>query len=93
LTCHRPVDVPTTLRALADFWYVFAMHQEHDLEVLRSRCSSETADVARVLGGRSFVGWDHRCGLQAYENPASWYVNLSPEVMLVPPVELDELTG
>ena len=89
LTCHRPSDIPTTWRALADYWYLFAIHQEHDLEVVRLRCSADAAEVARGLGGRSFVGWDHRTGVRSYDNPAAWYVNLAPEVMLVPPVELD----
>lgn len=89
LTCHRPIDVPVDLRALADFWYLFSLHQEHDLEVVRARCSAEAAEAAKRLVGRSFVGWDHLSGVRQYDNPAAWYVNLAPDVMLVPPVELD----
>lgn len=91
LTCHRPIDVPTNVRALADFWYLFAIHQEHDLEVIRARCSPEAAEAVRRLSGRSVVGWDHLSGVRTYENPAAWYVNLAPDVMLVPPVELDPI--
>lgn len=89
ITCHRPVDVPVGLRALADYWYLFSIQQEHDLDVIRQRCSPAAADAVRVLGGRCFLGWDQRIGIRQYDNPAAWYVNLAPEVMLVPPVELD----
>lgn len=89
LTCHRPVDLPVDVRALADFWYVFPVHQEHDLDVIRDRCSEAAADAAREMAGRCFVGWNDREGVKRYEDPRAWFVDLAPRVMLVPPIELD----
>lgn len=89
LTCHRPTDVPVSIRALTDFWYLFPIHQEHDLAVIADRCSPATATAVHQLTGRSFVGWNHRDGVTRYENPAAWYVDLHPAIMLVPPVDLD----
>lgn len=89
LTCHSPKNVPTDIRALADFWYIFPVHQEHDLEVIEERCSPAAAAAARDIEGRSFVKWSHKAGASRYDNPRTWFVDLHPSVMLIPPIEVD----
>lgn len=54
-TCHRPSDVPTTIRSIADYWCLFQVTQEHDLDVVRERCKREVAEIVPTLAGRSFV--------------------------------------
>lgn len=89
LTCHRPADVPTSVRALADYWWLFAIHQEHDLAVIAERCSPAAAAAARELTGRTVISWNHLTGVTRYDTPQLWYVDLHPAVLLTPPLELD----
>jgi hypothetical protein len=77
VTCHRPVDVPISLRAIADQWLLFAVRQEHDLRVVRERCSSAVADAVQTLPPRHFVEWDDSVGrARRFSFPETWYVPL-----------------
>ena len=73
-TAHRPTDVPTDLRAITDVWCLFQATQEHDLQVIETRCSAATrADVQR-LKPREFIVWDDTRGVRtAYLDPRVWY--------------------
>jgi hypothetical protein len=55
ITCHRPSDVPTSTRSIADYWALFQVTQEHDLDVVRERCKKEVAERVQLLTGRSFI--------------------------------------
>lgn len=82
MTCHRPLDIDTTVRAIADHWLIFQCRQEHDLKVIRERCSFEVADEVQRLGPRHYVHWnDARATLAVNRNggtgtPSDWYVPL-----------------
>lgn len=80
LTCHRPTDIPTDIRAIADNWLVFRMTQEHDLKTLAER-SQAAARAARSLGPREFVHWDDAAGEHAlFRRPDKWFVPLARAV-------------
>jgi len=78
VTCHRPKDITTDMRAIADRWCIFQCRQEHDLAVLADRCAPEVADAVAALDGRAFVLWDDAIArMTAYPHAAVWYVPLS----------------
>lgn len=80
LTCHRPTDIPTDIRAIADNWLVFRMTQEHDLKTLAER-SQAAARAARHLGAREFVHWDDAAGDHTLHRRADrWHVPLGRSV-------------
>jgi hypothetical protein len=58
LTTHRPADVPTSVRSVADHWFIFQTAQEHDLEVIEKRAGVAVANEVRRLKGRSYVHWN-----------------------------------
>jgi hypothetical protein len=77
LTTHRPIDIPVTVRAIADHWLTFPVRQEHDLRVIAERCSPATADVVATLPDRTFAHWnDERATLRVNRVPAQWFIPL-----------------
>lgn len=77
LTCHRPNDVPVDIRAIADYWCIFHATQEHDLDVIRERCTAQTAALVQRLHGSEFVIWDDGAGtMREYRDPTAWYLPL-----------------
>lgn len=79
ITAHRPADIPTSVRAIADHWCIFATTQEHDLKVIEQRSGSpRVVDAVRRLKDRDYVHWDDARGTMATcSDAASWYVSLS----------------
>jgi hypothetical protein len=85
LTCHRPTDIPTDIRAIADNWLVFRMTQEHDLKTVAER-SQGAARLARHLGPREFVHWDDAAGEHnLYRRADRWFVPLARSVPALEP--------
>lgn len=78
LTAHRPADVPTSIRAIADHWCLFSTTQEHDLKVIEQRSGSlRVVNAIKRLQGRSYVHWDDARGEMAVcDDPKIWYVSL-----------------
>lgn len=67
LTCHRPLDVPTDIRSIADHWLLFRITQEHDLRVIAERSYRASLHVQR-LDPRHYVHWDDQRD-EAADNP------------------------
>lgn len=77
ITCHRPADIPTDVRAIGDHWLLFQCTQEHDLKVIEQRCGPKVESAVRALAPREFVHWDDAKGsYQIFRNPKAWYVPL-----------------
>jgi hypothetical protein len=78
LTAHRPADIPTSIRAIADHWCIFSTTQEHDLDVIEKRSGSpRVVNAIRRLQGRSYVHWDDARGEMAVcDDPKVWFVAL-----------------
>ncbi|HJR08443.1 MAG TPA: hypothetical protein VJ842_14370 [Pyrinomonadaceae bacterium] len=75
-TCHRPKDVPTDVRAIADYWMLFRMTLEHDLRVVADQ-STRAAALIPKLADRQFVCWDDGKGeLIEYRDPKVWFYPL-----------------
>lgn len=76
-TAHRPTDVPTDLRAIADVWCLFQTTQEHDLDLIETRCSLAVRNAVAKLKPREFVVWDDTRGvMDRHTDPTLWYVPL-----------------
>lgn len=81
VTCHRPIDISTSIRAIADTWLLFPMRQEHDLRIIEQRCSPAVARQLEKLKPRQFVLWDDaRAEWKLYGDPTRWYVRLADPV-------------
>lgn len=94
VTCHRPKDVSTDMRAIADQWFLFQCRQEHDLDVIEERCSPETARAVQKLEGREFVMWDDdKATLTLFKNSGPWKVDLRRQAAELSPVDLGDLGG
>jgi len=77
LTAHRPQDLPTTVRAMADDWCLFRMTQRHDLQHVEDKCGDRVVACVRALEPRQFVRWDDaHAKMIVYRDPAVWFVPL-----------------
>jgi len=97
MTCHRPMDIDTSVRAIADHWLIFQCRQEHDLKVIRERCSPEVADAVQRLSPRHFVHWDDGRAVMTVNRfggtggPNDWFVPLRARIETRPePADLSE---
>lgn len=76
LTCHRPQDVKTDIRAIADNWLMFQMTQQHDIKVVEGK-SEHAARLLPRLPDRHFIDWNDAEGkLTVFSDPKTWYVPL-----------------
>jgi len=74
LTTHRPQDLPTHLRAVADVWCLFRTTQEHDLKVIEARCGADVARLVQDLKPYHFVSWNDAKGvLREHHTPETWF--------------------
>jgi len=75
LTGHRPKDVPTDIRAIADRWLLFSFTLPRDLEIIDEQCSPRVAVAVTKLQARQFVTWDDRIGqASSHSDPTVWYI-------------------
>jgi hypothetical protein len=95
MTCHRPLDLDTTVRAIADHWLIFQCRQEHDLKVIRERCSPEVADAVTRLAPRHFVHWNDGRAVMTVNRfggtggPNDWFVPLRARIETRPTIPAD----
>lgn len=81
-TAHRPADIPTSIRAISDYWCLFHATQEHDLKVIGERCGSAVAAQVQRLPRHHFIVWDDGRGVASIRNrPADWYRPLRDEAV------------
>lgn len=77
MTAHRPGDISTDIRAIADYWCMFKTTQEHDLKVIDQRCGSQVADLVSRLQAKQYVVWSDAEGVFTVKQDASkWYVRI-----------------
>jgi hypothetical protein len=74
-TGHRPKDVPTDIRAIADRWLLFSFTLPRDVEIIEDQTSPAVAREVQRLQSRQFVTWDDRTARATYHrDPAVWFV-------------------
>lgn len=77
ISAHRPTDLATDVRAIADHWILFHTTQEQDLESIRERCGAEVVEHVRALGQHECVHWNDGTGeWHLHDDPKRWYVPL-----------------
>lgn len=73
LTAHRPSDISTSIRALADTWVIFRTTQRHDLDAIAERCGELVERTVQELKPYEFVAWDDaKAEMTVHRNPAAW---------------------
>lgn len=73
LTAHRPKDIDTTVRAIADYWCIFRTTQKHDLEAIEDRTSEHVVRAVQTLEPFEFVQWDDaKAEMQVNKNSNAW---------------------
>lgn len=73
LTAHRPKDLDTTVRAIADTWCIFRTTQKHDLDAIKDRTSEAVVREVQLLEPFEFVEWDDaQARMTVHKNPSAW---------------------
>jgi hypothetical protein len=82
LTCHGVVDISTDLRRVADYWILFQITMEHDLERIYERCGPVVANEVQKLNSFEFIVWDdaHRRWWKRTD-AETWYIPLEPVLL------------
>jgi len=79
-TGHRPKDVPTDIRAIADRWLLFSFTLPRDVEIIEDQCSPRVATAVQGLQARQFVTWDDRTATATFHrDPGVWFVETRPK--------------
>lgn len=74
---HRPSDLSTNVRAIADYWIMFHMTQEHDLKVVADHCGSDVAERVRALRQFHYIEWnDGASTMMLHDKPPRWNIAL-----------------
>lgn len=85
MTAHRPGDISTDIRAIADYWCIFKTTQEHDLKVIDQRCGPHVAHLVSKLNTKQYIVWSDAEGVYTVKsNSASWYVNIERRSESIP---------
>lgn len=77
LTCHGIVDVSPDLRRVADYWILFRLTMEADIDRVRERCGEDVAEAVQKLNPYEYIVWNDAIGAsRIHTDKASWYVPL-----------------
>jgi hypothetical protein len=73
ITAHRPADISTDIRSLADTWCIFRTTQPHDLNAIEERCGPDVVAAVQKLDRYQFVTWDDaKAEIRIIRNSAAW---------------------
>lgn len=77
MTCHGIVDISPDLRRVADFWILFRLTMEADLDRVRERCGEQVALEVQKLEPYQYIVWNDAISASAkYPDRTRWYVSL-----------------
>ena len=77
LTCHGIVDVSPDLRRVADYWLLFRLTMEADIDRVRERCGDAVAEEVQHLEPFEYVAWnDANASWRKHSDKTRWYVPL-----------------
>ena len=78
ITCHRPVDVSTNIRAISNRLVFFRVMLPNDIAVIEDQCGPEVAEQVGKLLDKEYIVWNNsRQQWRKVADPASWYVKIS----------------
>jgi hypothetical protein len=77
ITCHGVTDVSTDLRRIADYWILFRLTLEADLERIRERCGEQVEMEVKKLKPFEYIVWnDAISSWKKHDQPAKWFIQL-----------------
>jgi hypothetical protein len=77
ITCHRPVDVSTNIRAIANRLVFFRVMLPGDLDAIEAQCGPEVENEVKKLLDRQFITWNNsRQQWRKITDSDSWKTNL-----------------
>lgn len=80
VTCHRPVDASTNIRAIANRLVFYRVMLPLDLEEIEKQCGPTVAAEVQKLLDKQYIVWNNsRQQWRKVDNPASWFVEIDPE--------------
>ena len=78
LTCHRPVDLSTNLRAIANRLVFFRVMLPNDLGQIEDQCGPMVAEQVKNLLDKQFITWNNsRQQWRKVTDTSSWFVRLN----------------
>lgn len=79
ITSHRPADLAVPVRALMNQWAIFYTVQEHDLEVIKKRCTGDVLERVKTLKRLEWIEWnDDNATHVEHLHPYIWRTELAP---------------
>lgn len=84
ITCHRPVDLSTNIRAISNRLVFFRVMLPNDLGQIEEQCGPEVTAQVKNLLDKQFVTWNNsRQQWRKVTDTSSWYVRLdNPQVVV-----------
>jgi len=77
LTCHRPVDLSTNIRAISNRLCFFRVMLPNDLESIEEQCGPQVAEEVKKLLDKQFLTWNNsRQQWRKISDPGTWYVGI-----------------
>jgi hypothetical protein len=77
MTCHGIVDISPDLRRVADYWILFRLTMEADLERVRERCGNQVAEEVQKLNPFEYIVWNDAVSTwRKHSDKENWYVPL-----------------
>jgi hypothetical protein len=81
ITCHRPVDVSTNIRAIANRLILFRVMLPNDLAAIEEQCGEEVALEVKKLLDREFITWNNsRQQWRKISDSTSWNISIESVV-------------
>lgn len=77
ITCHRPADVSTNIRAIANKLVFFRVMLPNDLAAIEDQCGPVVTEEVSRLEDRHFVTWNNsRQQWRKNDSPQSWKIEI-----------------
>lgn len=84
MTCHGIVDISPDLRRVADFWILFRLTMEADLDRVRERCGDLIAEEVQKLEPYEYIVWNDAISTwKKHADKERWFVSLRREPVSV----------
>ena len=84
MTCHGIVDISPDLRRVADYWVLFRLTMEGDLDRVRERCGDTVAQAVQKLNPYEYIVWnDANSSWAVHADKRAWYVSLERPLVQV----------
>jgi hypothetical protein len=84
MTCHGIVDVSPDLRRVADFWILFRLTMEADIDRVRERCGNEVAEEVQKLEPYEYIVYNDAVNgsWKKHTDRARWFVPLTEKAVV-----------